>query len=190
MQHKLPTLYPVADTFIKDNGQNENEGLGTNLRVQHPDRYSHLLVKFSQSDLLSTIGTNHVVSANLRLYIETNFNNWGSGSMIDVHRLSVDWEETSATFNCNIDTNIGNTIADCEEEWDGGFYDKYISAGLLHQNNQTGWKSYDVTSDVQIIQNEYEHYGWLIRKREILRPTVHSITHQFKVRLLSSLVWK
>jgi hypothetical protein len=166
------TFYPVGDTFVATTTTggsqipNQNEGLNTHLRIQHPSGISHVLLKFSQQSILTAIGTNHVVSANLKLYVETNFNNWGTGATVDVHRLSVDWGETTATWNCHIDTNLGNTSPDCDDVWEGGFYDEYISASSLYQNGQTGWKTYDVTTDIQILQNESDHFGWLIRKRD------------------------
>jgi hypothetical protein len=101
------------------------------------------------------------------LYIETNFNNWGSGAVVDAHRISHDWQETAATWNCAVDTNLSNSAPDCEDdEWPGGFYDEYVSASLLHQNSQLGWKSFNVTADVQLVQNDYDHFGWLLRKRD------------------------
>ncbi|HSE41181.1 MAG TPA: DNRLRE domain-containing protein [Acidobacteriota bacterium] len=165
------TFYPIGDTFIKDNGQNENEGLNTSLRLQQPDRSSHILLKFSQSNILNVIGSSQVVSANLKLYIETNFNNWGSGSSVDVHRMTEGWEEyisgspaQGATWNCSVDLNLGNTQPNCTMQWEGGSYESTVLSSVFHQNGQTGWKVFNVTNDVQLIQNGSTHYGWLLRK--------------------------
>lgn len=163
------TFYPTADTFLTGSEHiNENEGLNTHLRIQHPTRFSNVILKFSQQDLINTIGSNYerIVSATLKLYIETNFNNWGSGAYVDVYRIDNDWQETSSTWACPVDSNLGNTNPDCDEQWNGGYFDDYLSASLLHQNSQIGWKNFDVTTDVQLFLNGLDHYGWLLRKRD------------------------
>jgi hypothetical protein len=166
------TFYPIADTFLTGYEQlNSNNGLATNLRIQHPPRYSHAILKFSRSDIVNAIGTKQIVSANLKLYIETNFNNWGSGSNVNVHRMTADWQEyisgtppQGATWTCSVDTNLDNSNPNCTTQWNGGSYDANILSSVLHQNNQIGWKIFDVKSDVQAIQSGSNHYGWLLRK--------------------------
>lgn len=166
------TFYPVADTFISSTTSgssaqmNQNYGSNTYLRIQNPTSFSHVMLKFSQSDLLTTLRGKKINSATLQVYIETNFNNWGiGGSYVDAHQISYDWDELAATWNCDVDSNTANTSADCADLWTGGFYEPYITDSVLHQNSQTGWKSFNVTSDVQIMINDEEHYGWLLRKR-------------------------
>ena len=71
------TVYSTGDTFITGDGHtNDNNGTNTTLKIKHPSSgYSHVLVKFSQSDISAAIGSATLVSAKLRLYIETNYNN-------------------------------------------------------------------------------------------------------------------
>ncbi len=153
------------------NSLNSNNGLATNLRIQHPPRFSHVVLKFSESSIENTIGTSQIISANLKLYIETNFNNWASGSNVNAYRMTADWQEyisgspaQGVTWNCPNDTNLGNTNPNCTAQWSGGSYDSTVLSSVFHQNSQTGWITFNVTSDVQGIQSGSTHYGWLLRK--------------------------
>ena len=160
------TFYSYGDNFVKGySNNNENEGLNANLKIQHGDRFSNVLVHFSESEILTTIGQQHVKSAKLELFLETNYGNWGSGAWLDAHRMIVEWTETGSTWNCASDTNLENNDPDCDDLWAGGYYEPFISDSLFHQNGETGWKSYDVTGDVQLFQGGVSDFGWLIRKR-------------------------
>ena len=151
------TFLPRGDSYVDEANTSLNYGTNTNLRIKGTTK-SNALVQFSQSEILASIGTQHVVSATLKLYVESNFNGWGSGTYMDAHRVSAEWDETSVTWSC------ANT--DCEDLWQGGYYEDYISDSVFQQNSQTGWSSFNVTSDVQLLQNGFTHYGWLIRKRD------------------------
>src|SRR5262249_14881723 len=66
------TFYPTEDTYIDGtitgpNNFNKNFGRNTNLRIQTT---TNVLVKFSQNQLLSTLGSSHIVAAYLELYEE------------------------------------------------------------------------------------------------------------------------
>src|SRR5215813_13728686 len=102
------TFYSNGDTSINGEGSNNwnnNLGADPNMKIGHPPHIKHELIKFDINQILSTIGTSHVVSANLQLYIETNYNNWGSGTNVDALRLTNDWDEMTATWNCPSDSH-------------------------------------------------------------------------------------
>ncbi|PWT87562.1 MAG: hypothetical protein C5B54_12150 [Acidobacteria bacterium] len=162
------TFNAVGDTYTPgDSHLNDNNGTNTFLRLKHPSAgFSNVLVKFSQDEIVSTLGSSHIVSAYLELYVETNNNIWGSGSYVDAYRMSNDWDEMGATWNCPSDSNVSNTSPDCDDLWNGGYYEDAFSDTLFFQNGDLSWKNYDVTSDVQLIQNGYDSYGWLVRKRD------------------------
>lgn len=165
-------FYPTGDTFLRQTLPNANQGLSGYLRIEQPTAVSHAVIKFSQSGLASIIGTKTIVGATLNLYVETNYNNWGSGGYVDVHRLISDWTEymatippRGATWSCSLDTNLGNSSPDCAVQWSGGTYQGQATASLLHQNYQYGWKMFNVTTDVQLFMQGTANYGWLVRKR-------------------------
>jgi hypothetical protein len=111
------TFYPRQDTYVDGtitgpNNFNTNFGVNTNLTLKTT---TNVLIAFSQDELTLTLRTQHVVSATLQMYIETNFNNWRTGTYVDAHRLSVDWVETGATWNCANDSDTSNLIADCDD---------------------------------------------------------------------------
>ncbi len=146
------TFYPLGDTQVTGYEHlNENNGLATSMRIQHPARYSHVLLKFNQQDLRNTIGSGQVITATLKLYIETNFNNWPiGGAIVDLRRMTTSWEEyvsgspaQGATWNCAVDTNLGNTNPDCATQWSGGSYDSTTLSSVVHQNSMTGWINFD-----------------------------------------------
>ncbi len=177
MAQRTDTFYPTGDTSITGyDYQNQNNGLATDLRLQTAPWYSHVLLQFSQQDIRNRIGTGEVVSATVKLYIETNFNNWPGGyypgAWVDIHKLTVPWVEYlrlgyahGATWNCAEDTDVSNAVPDCATQWNGGTYDSTIISSVRHQNGTTGWISFDVTDDVRSIVQGGSHYGWLVRKR-------------------------
>lgn len=160
----IVTINATGDNFIKGTHQNENEGSKGYFRIQNAN-ISHALVRFSQSQLSSAVGPKYVVSAMLELYVETNFNNWGAGRLVDVHRLTTDWTEGSSTWSCPNDTNLSNNSPDCATIWNGGSYYEQPTASLLHVNQETAWKSFNVTTDVlDFISGASANYGWLLKK--------------------------
>lgn len=149
-------------------GCSQNTNVGSKTFVKISDDITHVLVKFSQTEIDNAIGSKRLISAKLELFIETNFNTWpGGGELVDVHRLTEDWTELGSTWNCSNDTNTANSIADCTVDWDGGSRDATPTVSVLHQNNQTGWKSFDVTTDVDAFVYGTANYGWVIKKKDL-----------------------
>lgn len=154
----------AGDNFIKDTHQDENEGSNTHVRIQNAN-ISRVIVSFNTDDIENAIGEKQVLSAKLKLFIETNFGNWGSGSYIDVHRIDADWLEMSSTWSCQNDTNLGNTNPDCSPLWSGGTFNSTAVASVFHTNSSTGYQVFDVTSDFLPIVDGRDNFGWLVKKR-------------------------
>lgn len=161
------TIYSTGDTYFTGDGhKNDNHGSDSYIRLKHPSAgFSHIVLRFSQSDIATAIGSATLVSAKLKLFIETNNNNWGNGTNVDVHRLTQDWGEMQATWNCAFDTNTANSNQDCATSWNGGTYSTPQTASIWQTNNLTGWVEFDVTSDIQAFLSGIANYGWLVRKR-------------------------
>jgi hypothetical protein len=164
------TFEPVADTYVGGIATPDaNHGSASNLHIAAAQDMSNVLLKFSQEQLSSQIAGGHVASATLQLFVESVDPSWAASSIVDAHRMSADWEESVATLNCSNDSDLTNSAPDCDEMWNGGLYEDYVSASVS-QLNAIGAKTLDVTTDVQLLQNGIEQYGWLLRKRNYDDP--------------------
>jgi|WetSurMetagenome_2_1015567.scaffolds.fasta_scaffold00385_8 hypothetical protein len=186
----LTILTPVADTYIKNGHQNENEGASTFFRLQSSG-HNRALIKFDEQQIQQAVGDALTFTATLQLTISDNGNNWGSnGRSIDLTRFIHDWEEgngyivgnspsnrgtdSGVTWNCAIDANINNHNDDCSGTtvWDmnNSSFWPFIStptATTTINNNQTGTITFDVTSDIQsFVNGTNQNYGWLLKKTD------------------------
>jgi len=160
------TLSAAADTYVRGGSANLNQGTDTIVRVQQngPNR---ALVRFDQPAIAAAVGSGSLVTATLELYIQTNANNWSSsGRTVDAHRLSADWSEVGATWNCASDANPNNSSPDCSAQWDGGSFAATLSATRLITNSLAGWIQFDVTADVAAFLAGTLNAGWLIKKTD------------------------
>lgn len=157
------TLSASGDTYVRGGQQNQNQNSDTFLRVQSsgPNR---TLVRFTQAQIAAAIGGGTLVSATLELFIQFNQNNWGAtGRTVSAHRITVDWTEAGATYNCPIDTNLANQQPDCATQWNGGTFVATETSHVLHTNGLSGYVQYTVTSDVAAFLVGTNNYGWLIK---------------------------
>lgn len=182
------SLHPMADAYIKDGSQNENEGASTFLRIQSSG-HNRALVDFDEQAIKNAVGNDPDYTATLRFTISDNGNNWGStGRTIDIHRLTSAWAEgngfivgntpsyrgtgAGVTWNCAIDTNIANQSADCNGStaWNMSNSSLWPFAAIPTDtqtitNNQSGTVSFDVTADVQsFVHGSSQNDGWIIKK--------------------------
>jgi YD repeat-containing protein len=114
------TFSASADTFLAQNSAHTNQGEEPVLRIQ--DSSTHrVLVRFDPVHLAAVVDEGTLLSATLELFIEHNADNWGSsGRSMDVHRLTEDWEELGAAWQCANDTDLSNALPDCATPWPGG----------------------------------------------------------------------
>ncbi len=167
-----PTLDAAADTYLKENAPNRNQGLETILRVRGPrNNPDRALVRFDQAQMAALIGSQRLVSATLELYVEKNGNNWGSsGRTVDAHRITVHWAEARATWNCASDSDLSNSHPDCPVEWNGGSYASPATASVLQTRGLLGRVQWDVSRDVAAFLSGTPSYGWLIKKTDEAQP--------------------
>jgi len=174
--HHKPTA--EKDSFLRDNKANRNEGINEILVVRSDYRP---VIAFSQTEIENAVGSLNLQNATLRLYVESNNNNWGSdGQAIVVHNVTDSWVEgngwnfgnnikgtgSGVTWNCAIDTNIKNNKANCNPKWNGGNFGVFatdtviITDGLVNQ-----FIEFDVTADVQaFLDGSAQNNGWIIKK--------------------------
>ncbi len=182
------TLYPTADSYIKQGSSNENEGSSSFMRLQSTG-HNRSLVKFDQSQIETAVNGAQNYTAKLQFAISDNGNNWGStGRPISLHRLIQDWTEGNGfndgnnpsfrgtgngiTWSCSTDSNIQNTSKNCTggDEWNMTNsslwpFASAATATTTITNNQTGVVEFDVTSDVQsFISGANTNTGWLLKK--------------------------
>lgn len=160
------TLPATADTYLKSGSPNQSQGSETLLRIQSSGN-NRSLVRFDPAAIAAAVGNGRLAEARLELYIQSNSNNWGSeGRTVDAHRLTADWTEAGATWNCGIDSIPGNSQANCSPQWAGGLFEEEPSDTVLHTNGLTGWIRFDVTADVRAFLSSTPNDGWLVKKTE------------------------
>ncbi len=164
-----------GDTYIRSGSPNQNQGSEALLRLQSSG-HNRALIRFEPQAISAAVGTGTLQSARLELTITLNANNWGtSGRTIDLHRLTRAWTELGATWNCAVDTNPGDSSADCSgpTSWEMGNagpspWAPAPTATTTIRNGQTGVVVLDVTSDVLPLLSGAggATEGWILKKTE------------------------
>jgi hypothetical protein len=180
----------TADTFVRALAPNTNEGSLGFLRVTALGE-NRALVQVDESSLEAAVGAGSLDSAQLRLQIVRNGNDWGqNGGSVSIYRLTVPWAEgdgadlrlptlgprgngTGATWQCAVDTDISNLRKDCSGAtgWtmsaagSGQPWAAQPTATAAIANGQTGTVSFDLTADVTaFLLGTALNDGWIIKK--------------------------
>ena len=160
-----------ADAYVRSGGANKNQGYTPVLSVQKSGKH-RTLVRFDQEDIAAAVDGN-LLSATLELSVVDNGGNWGSsGRPVDLHRVTTEWSEVGATWNCAHDSNTSNSAADCTTSaWEMGSgsnpWAATPSASLLVENSTSGTVTFDVTADVQAFLDGVEvNHGWILKKAQ------------------------
>ncbi len=159
------TLQAIADSTIKQESPNQSFGAQATLVVKEGG--SRVLVRFDPAAIGAAVGGGSLASAQLRLYIGTNGGNWGTtGRTVDVYRADASWTEMGATWNCAVDANPANSVADCATPWNGGTIEDDATDTVVVTNTSSGWIQFDVTADVQAFLAGTANDGWLLEKTD------------------------
>ena len=176
------TLYAVADTFIRRDSPNTNEGANPFIRVG-VDPVSRGLVLFDRNTLYNYVGQGSRVQLVLRL--ANNHNEWGQydDRTVSVHPLFEDFtggngaqsgmpgslqhraSGAGATWNSPSDPNTAdNTARGVTRLWTGGDrVGRRTAARAVHVNQMQGVDvTWDVTRDVTTAGG-FLVAGWMIR---------------------------
>jgi hypothetical protein len=176
------TLYAVADTFIRRDSQNTNEGANPYIRVG-VDPVSRGLVQFDRNMLYSNLFPGARVRLVLR--IANNHNEWGQydDRTVSVHPLFEDFvggngaqsgmpgslqhrgTGAGATWNSPNDPNVfDNAARGATRLWNGGDrVGRRTAPRVVHVNQVQGVDVvWDVTSDVTSAGGALVA-GWMIR---------------------------
>jgi hypothetical protein len=156
------TLQASGDTYIREGAPNANEGTEAFLRVRTGPNRS--LVRFDHTQITAAVAGQVLISASLDLFVN-DANLWGPGRVISAHRLTADWSEAGATWNCPIDGDPGNSVPDCPTQWAGGLF-LASPTGSYTQTDAlvSQYVSIDVSADVTAFLAGTPNYGWVVRK--------------------------
>jgi hypothetical protein len=179
----------VADSILAPSSKTLNDGANPLLAVDT----HRAVVAFD----LTGIGAAGLTRVTLRLTLAKPATNWGGkGRLVSVHRLVRPFAEgngqwfnlpessrtrgngAGVTWDCAVDSEIANSVADCAESWNGGSTAAGpASATVLHTNGLTGAVEWDVTTDVlQALSENATSVEWLI-KRAVENQNGRAIYH-------------
>lgn len=165
---RTATFPATADTTLRKGTPNQNYGAEPTLRLRQSGK-NRSLVGFDAAEIAQTIGQGTLRSASLELSLGTS-SGWGkTGRTVDAHRLSADWSETGATWNCGIDSAPTNSQANCATQWAGGTFQATPTSTVLHRNDMTGAVAFDVTADLAAVVAGGPYSGWLVKKTDETR---------------------
>ena len=105
------TLFAEKDSFIREGVQNSNEGSNPVLRIMGTGHTNNrVLIAFDQDNIQNVSTDKTLESETLKLYIESNNQNWGDGQFISIYNLETDWQEgngISAPISNFMDLGMG-----------------------------------------------------------------------------------
>jgi len=171
------TLFAEKDSFIREGVQNSNEGSNQVLRIMGTGPTNNrALIAFDQNDIQKLSAGKTLESATLKLYIESNNQNWGEGQLINVYKFETDWQEGSGinapvsdlmkpsdgvTWNCPVNLDA------CRNHWNGGKFEQNPTDSIWISNQvEDYWVKFDVTNDILDYLSSEENYGWIIMKSD------------------------
>ena len=169
-------LFAEKDSFIREGLQNTNEGSNKVLRVMGSGPINNrALISFNLNELQEISSDKSIESAVIKMYVEKNNHQWGSGQLINIHRLQAKWNEgneinapvsnliqsNGVTWNCPAYNDS------CDENWNGGIFNQNPTDSVWISNQVDNyWIKFDVTSDILNYQVTNENYGWIIIKED------------------------
>jgi|GEM_PF-1905769 len=169
-------LFAEKDSFIREGVQNSNEGSNQVLRIMGTGPTNNrVLIAFDQDNIQNVATGKTLESATLKLYIESNNQNWGDGQFISIHNFETDWQEGNG-----ISTPVSNLLnpsdgvtwscpTDSDEctQWNGGKFAQNPTDSIWISNQVEGyWVKFDVTNDILDYLSSEENFGWIIMKSD------------------------
>ena len=151
-------LHAVADSYLRQNSKNRNEGANPLLRIQKSGK-NRAIVRFD----LNGVNLSGLKKAVLVLSVE-EVGGWSKhGKLVSAHRVLAPWTEgngwnvdndihgtgAGVTWNCASDSSIADNNSDCSQPWDGGTFAAATGPAVTHTNDLAGQKvRFNVTADV------------------------------------------
>jgi len=145
---KTKTLYPTDDTFVWQESSGSNYGDEEFMKIKNfngwfldDDNQMDGLIKF---DVTSIPTGSTIVSAKLYLYYyDYDYNNPDAHSVLELYRMTSNWDEDTVTWNTRPVYSVLTTSATVPSSF--------------------AWIDWDVTSDIQnFVDGTVSNYGWKI----------------------------
>jgi hypothetical protein len=168
------TLLPARDTSVRDGiFANVSFGVTPTLFV------NQALIAFDQQSLAAlTAAGQQVVSAELEVTVTGNPLPRGRRATVGAFRLTHDWSETRATWNCAADTNLADGHENCAAAnvWNMGEpsarrpnpWSSPATGSASISAGQAGRLTFDVTADVRgFVSAGRPNFGWILQSDEI-----------------------
>jgi hypothetical protein len=106
------SVAPLGDTYVELTTLNANHGAEQVLEIQGL-RQSRSLVRFDDAEITAAMAGWPLTTATLEVTLASAPSTiWGSGHLVDVHRMLRSWTESGATGVCPIDTDPANALPD------------------------------------------------------------------------------
>ncbi len=175
-------LDATADSVLRYAHPDQNDGAAEQLLLKTGGGIVRSLVGFD----IPSLGQGRVlVRATLLLTITRMEKTWGSGRYVAVHRMREPWVEGNGrvdevswfrglkprpgsgegvTWNCAIDTRLGDPVADCATGWAGGTFVSQLTDAVLHVNGMAGAMAWDMTEDVADLIAAGGEVSWIVKK--------------------------
>jgi hypothetical protein len=150
-------IEPSADTVLLSSDTATNQGSTTTLSLNPQTDTERSLIKFDLSNL--TLNPSDLQSATLEVsinYKSTDWSNRGNATELSLHRVTEEWEESGATWDCS--------TASCSVVWDGGSYNTSATDRVKIAKISSGTIQLDVTSDLVDMLVDNNEFGWLLKK--------------------------
>ncbi|MBU0686673.1 MAG: DNRLRE domain-containing protein [Candidatus Margulisbacteria bacterium] len=151
----VTTIFPLADSFIRESVPGTNYGTDTTLYLHANDAVSQtrrIILKF---DLTEIPSTSVISSAKLMIYQNSA---GGAAMTVEAHRVDAirDWTETGVTWNNYKAGNAWTTP--------GIDYVTTITTTENVPNLNLRWITFEVTADVQtFVSSPSTNEGWMIK---------------------------
>ncbi|MEY2931136.1 MAG: hypothetical protein RL033_1885, partial [Pseudomonadota bacterium] len=171
------------DSSLVESTPNESFGSSPILRVQGSGR-SRALIGVDPA-AVSGVLQGELVRARLIVPVVETTEDFGTDQVVGAHRLRHGWDESGATWNCAVDADPGNGVADCSD------LSAWLMFGTLQQvpwldppsstvlvsGGQGGVLQFDVTRDVACsLAGRSSLDGWMIKKAIESQPGVLNLS--------------
>jgi hypothetical protein len=157
------TLNITADTSVRASATNKNFGSANTIDI------NRALLVVEQTTLKAAMpNSDFIESAKLKLTLVPTVLPRLPRNLL-AHRVLKAWTEGGATWNCAIDSNVGNSAADCSgiTKWSsaGGEFVSQATGQVTLPTSRSGTVEIDVTADVRKFKNDLtvKNYGWLLK---------------------------
>ena len=160
------TINSVSDTYVDGNKPEKNNGADDTVRAVDGKPY-RTLIAFDSQEIDAATGGFSPTSADLTFEVE----GVSDEATFDIHRMTWDWVELGATWDCSNRTGGGGSGCASGDQWDMAstttppFSLTSTDSQFIASSASTA--TFDVQSDVAgYATSSFSNYGWLIKPND------------------------